>query len=195
MVALSAAYQKGPLKMRMLYDLFPLLLFFIAYKFFDIYVATGVAIVASLVQVLYHRIRFKEFEMMQIITCAIILIFGTMTLLLHNEIFIKWKPSVINWLFALVFFGTNFFGKQSLIKIILSKKVSMPEAVWQRLNTMWITFFLFVGFANLFVIYHFSTDTWVNFKVFGILGLTLVFGIIQAVYISKHAQFAMEESK
>lgn len=181
--------------MRMLYDLFPLLLFFVAYKFFDIYVATGVAIAASLAQVFYHRIRFKKFELMQVITCVIILVFGTMTLLLHNVIFIKWKPSVINWLFALVFFGTSFFGKKSLIKIILGDKVTMPEPVWQRLNSMWITFFLFVGFANLFVIYHFDTDAWVNFKVFGILGLTIVFGIIQAVYISRHAKFAAEEVK
>lgn len=176
--------------MKMLYDLFPLLLFFAAYKFFGIYTATAVAIVASVLQLGFTWYKTKKFEIMQVITCVMIVVFGGLTLFLHNDMFIKWKPSVINWLFALVFLGTQLFGKKSLIEYLLADKVSMPKQVWRNLNYMWVGFFSFVGFANLYVVYHFSTDQWVNFKVFGVLGLTIAFGIMQAMYIAKHIKAA-----
>lgn len=187
----SLSTQNGlNIPMKMIYDLFPLLLFFAAYKFFGIYTATAVAIVASVLQLGFTWYKTKKFEIMQVITCVMIVVFGGLTLILHNDLFIKWKPSVINWLFALVFLGTQLFGKKSLIEYLLADKVTMPKQVWRNLNYMWVGFFSFVGFANLYVVYHFSTDQWVNFKVFGVLGLTIAFGIMQAMYIAKHIKAA-----
>lgn len=174
--------------MNIFFDLFPLLLFFLAYKFMGIYTATGVAIVASIIQVTYTRIKHKKFELIQVVTCVMIVIFGGMTLILHNPLFIKWKPTMINWLLALIFIVAQLFYKQPLLQHLLKNKVTAEKKVWNVLNTMWIVFFIFTGAANLFVAYLFDTDIWVNFKVFGMLGLTLVFGIIQAIYLSKHAQ-------
>lgn len=174
--------------MNLFYDLFPLFLFFIAYKFLGIYAATGVAIAATVAQVTYTRIKHKKYEIIQVVTCLMIIIFGGMTLALHNPIFIKWKPTMINWILALIFIGSQFFGKQSLIEYLLRGKLEASPHVWRTLNTMWIGFFLLIGAVNIIVAYNFDTDTWVNFKVFGMLGLTLVFGIIQAIYLSKHAK-------
>lgn len=153
-----------------------------------IYAATAVAIVASLCQVVYTRIRHKKFELIQVVACVMILVFGGMTLILHNPIFLKWKPTMINWILAVIFIGAQLFYKKSLLEHLLKNKVTAEKKVWYTLNTMWIIFFIFVGAVNLFVAYHFDTDTWVNFKVFGMLGLTLVFGIIQAIYLAKHAK-------
>lgn len=153
-----------------------------------IYAATGVAIIASVIQVLYTRLKHKKFELIQIVTCVMILVFGGMTLVLHNPIFLKWKPTMINWILALIFIGARLFYKQSLLEHLLKGKVIAEKKVWHTLNTMWIVFFIFTGAVNLFVAYTFDTDTWVNFKVFGMLGLTLVFGIVQAIYLSKHAE-------
>jgi intracellular septation protein len=174
--------------MNIFFDLFPLLLFFAAYKFMGIYAATCVAIVASLLQVMYTRIRYKKFELIQVVTCVMILVFGGMTLALHNPIFIKWKPTMINWILALVFLGSQLFNKQPLLQHLLKNKVTAESHVWRALSYMWIVFFIIVGALNLIVAYSFDMDTWVNFKVFGMLGLTLVFGIIQAFYLSKHAK-------
>lgn len=173
--------------MNIFFDLFPLLLFFLAYKFMGIYAATGVAIVASLIQVIYTRLKHKKFELIQVVTCVMILVFGGMTLLLHNPVFIKWKPTMINWILAIIFIGAQIFYKQPLLQHLLKNKVTAEIKVWNTLNMMWIGFFIVAGALNLFVAYTFDTDTWVNFKVFGMLGLTLVFGIIQAIYLSKHA--------
>lgn len=173
--------------MNIFFDLFPLLLFFLAYKFMGIYAATAVAIVASLIQVIYTRLKHKKFELIQVVTCVMILVFGSMTLILHNPVFIKWKPTMINWILALIFIGAQIFYKQPLLQHLLKNKVTADVKVWNALNAMWIGFFILVGGLNLFVAYTFDTDTWVNFKVFGMLGLTLVFGIIQAMYLSKHA--------
>ncbi len=174
--------------MQIFYDLFPLFFFFIAYKFMGIYVATGVAIAASVIQVAYTRIRHKNYQTIQVVTCVMIVVFGGMTLALHNPIFIKWKPTMINWILAIVFIGSQYIGKQSVLQRMLHDKISAPQPVWSTLNTMWVCFFIFVGGLNLAVAYNVDTDTWVNFKVFGMLGLTLVFGIIQAMYLAKHVK-------
>ena len=174
--------------MQIFYDLFPLFFFFIAYKFMGIYVATGVAIAASGIQVAYTRIRHKNYQTIQVVTCVMIVVFGGMTLALHNPIFIKWKPTMINWILAIVFIGSQYIGKQSVLQRMLHDKISAPQPVWSTLNTMWVCFFIFVGGLNLAVAYNVDTDTWVNFKVFGMLGLTLVFGIIQAMYLAKHVK-------
>ena len=183
--------------MQVFYDLFPLFFFFIAYKFFGIYTATTAAIAASVIQVAYTRIRHKNYQIIQVVTCVMIVVFGGMTLALHNPIFIKWKPTMINWILAIVFIGSQYIGKKSVIERLLHDKITAPLNVWRTLNTMWVSFFLFAGTLNIIVAYNVDTDTWVNFKVFGMLGLTLVFGIIQAMYLAKHLKTALrtEETK
>lgn len=175
--------------MQIFYDLVPVLLFFIAYKWLGIYPATAIAMAASLLQISYHWFKHKKLDMMQTLTGAIILIFGGLTLLFHNPIFIKWKPSIINGLFAFIFFIMPYIKKKSLIELLLGDKMNMTPACWATLNRLWIGFFLVSAIINLYVIYHYTTDQWVNFKVFGLLTLTIIFGVIQAVYLSKRASF------
>lgn len=172
--------------MKFLIDFFPVLLFFIAYKVFDIYVATVVAIVTSLIQVVAVRIRYKRYEAVHLLTLALIVVFGGATLILHDEMFIKWKPSIINWLFGAAFLLNQLFGRQPLVKRLMGTMIQMPAAVWTRLNLAWGIFFVTVGVVNIYVVYHYDTDTWVNFKLFGMIGLTLVFMIGQSLYISRY---------
>lgn len=172
--------------MKILFDLFPVILFFVAFKIFDIYVATGVAILGSLLQVGFVWLRHRRVETMHLITLALIVILGGATLVLRDEMFIKWKPSVVNWMFGLVFLVSQFFGKKPLVQRMMDAKVDLPPNIWVRLNWSWVVFFVLVGFANLYVVYHFDTDTWVNFKLFGIMGLTFVFVLGQAVYMSRY---------
>lgn len=172
--------------MKLLIDFFPVLLFFIAYKVFDIYIATIVAIITSIIQVVTFRVRNKRYEAIHLVTLALIIVFGGATLILHDEMFIKWKPSIVNWLFGLAFLLSQFFGKQPLIKRMMGTVIQMPAPVWARLNLAWGIFFIVVGLLNVYVIYHFDTDTWVDFKLFGMIGLTLTFIIGQSLYISRY---------
>ena len=173
--------------MKLLFDLFPVALFFAAYKFADIYVATFVAIVANIGQIAWLRLRGKKIEPMMWISLAIIAVFGGATLLLHDETFIKWKPTVLYWLFGAVLVGAQFgFGK-NLIRAMMEKNILLPEPIWRRLNLSWATFFIVMGFVNLYVAYNYSTDAWVNFKLFGSFGLMLLFIIGQGLVLSKHA--------
>jgi intracellular septation protein len=176
--------------MKFLFDFFPILLFFIAYKLFDIYVATGVAIAATFAQIAVAWIKTRTVAPMQLVTLAVILVFGGLTLYLHDEQFIKWKPTVINWLFAAAFLGSQLFGPKTAIERMLSGNFVLPQPVWRRLNLTWVLFFLCMGGANLYVMSFFDRDTWVNFKLFGMLGLTLVFVVLQSLYLSRY----MEES-
>lgn len=172
--------------MKLLLDFFPILLFFIAFKMYDIYVATAVAIAASVVQVSYLYIKNKRVEKMHLVTLALIVILGGATLLLHDETFIKWKPTIVNWGFALVFLGSHFIGKKPIVQRMMDQAVTMPEFAWRRLSFFWVAFFIFSGVANLYVAFNFDTDTWVNFKLFGLMGLTLAFLLLQVLYISRH---------
>jgi len=172
--------------MKLLSDFFPVLLFFAAYKLYDIYVATAVLIVASLGQTLWHRLRYGRFENNHLITLAIVSLFGGATLLLHDELFIKWKPTVINWLFAALFLGSRWIGGKSLLERMLGDNIELPASVWARLNLAWVGFFVVMGGINLFVAFHFDTDTWVNFKLFGMMGLTFAFIIGQSLYLARH---------
>ncbi|RMH61183.1 MAG: septation protein A [Zetaproteobacteria bacterium] len=174
--------------MKLLSDFLPVLLFFTAYKLYGIYVATAVLIVASLVQTLWHRLHFGRFENNHLITLALVLVFGGATLMLHDELFIKWKPTVINWLFALLFLASRWFGGQSLLERMLGDKIELGQRVWRRLNLAWIAFFIAMGGANLYVAFHFDTDTWVNFKLFGMMGLTFAFIIGQSLYLARHLE-------
>ncbi len=172
--------------MKLLTDFLPILLFFIAYKMFDIYVATAVAIAATFLHVAITWLKTRKIASMQLVTLAILVIFGGLTLYLHNEQFIKWKPTVINWIFAAAFLGSQFFGEKTVVERLMSAQIKLPNQVWRRLNLSWVAFFLIMGGANLYVMYNFDRDTWVNFKLFGMLGMTMVFLVIQSLMLSKH---------
>ncbi len=173
--------------MKLLFDFFPILLFFIAYKAAGIYTATVVAIIAAFLQVGLYWFKHRRFENIHLVTLALIVVFGGATLVLQDEMFIKWKPTVLNWLFALAFLGSYFIGKQTLVQRMLGKAVVLPGKIWLRLNLSWILFFFALGAINLYIVYYFDTDTWVNFKLFGMLGLTIFFIIIQSLYIARFA--------
>ena len=170
--------------MKFLFDFFPVILFFIAFKVADIYAATAVAIVATFVQVGWLKLRGRKVEPMLWASLAIIAVFGGATLALQDETFIKWKPTVLYWLFGAVLAGALVF-RRNLIRVMLSEQVQLPEPIWSRLNLSWISFFVFMGALNLYVAYNFSTDHWVNFKLFGGMGLMLLFVLAQALVLSR----------
>jgi intracellular septation protein len=174
--------------MKFLFDLFPVLLFFAAFKFADIYVATAVAIGATLLQICLLALLRKKIEPMLWISLAIIVVFGGATLVLRDETFIKWKPTVLYWLFGAVLAVSDLLLRKNLIRAMLAAKVQLPDAIWARLNWSWIAFFLFMGAANLAVAFNFSTDQWVNFKLFGGTGLMLLFVVGQATYLARHVE-------
>lgn len=172
--------------MKMMFDFFPVLLFFIVYKMYDIYVATAVLIIACFIQTIAHRLIKGEFEKSHVITLVLVALFGGLTLILHDEVFIKWKPTVINLLFAGVFIGSQFIGKKTIIERMMGANLTLPTDVWVKLNIAWALFFVFLGGLNLYVAFSFDTDTWVNFKLFGLMGLTFIFIIAQSFYLMPH---------
>ena len=182
--------------MKLLFDLFPVILFFAAYmlgkQFGDpaeaIYLATAVAIVAGVVQVMWLKLRRQPVQTSHWITLGLLVVFGGMTLLLHDPTFIKWKPSVVNWLFAVAFLGSGLFMERNLLQRSMEHAVKLPAAIWTRLNLAWVLFFVLMGVANLYVAYNFAEETWVNFKLFGMMGLTLLFLLGQGFYLSRHMQ-------
>ncbi|NJO16026.1 MAG: septation protein A [Thioploca sp.] len=181
--------------MKLLFDFFPILLFFIAYKLYDIYVATAVIIIASLGQVGWVWLKHHRIENMHLVTLVLVVVLGGATLLLHDETFIKWKPTIVNWAFALAFLGSQFVGKKNLIQRMLESQISVTVPhVWNYLNMAWIIFFVVMGLVNWYVAFHFDTNTWVNFKLFGMMGLTLVFVIGQSFYLAQY-MVTEEESK
>jgi intracellular septation protein len=174
--------------MKLLFDFFPILLFFAAYKLADIYVATGVAIVATVGQIAWLRLSGRKVEPMQWASLGIIVVFGGMTLLFHDETFIKWKPTVLYALFAAgLLIAPRFTGKNPL-RSIMGAQVTLPDAIWQRLTLAWVGFFGCMGVLNIVIAYRFPLDVWVNFKVFGTLALTVVFVVLQALWIGRYAE-------
>jgi intracellular septation protein len=173
--------------MKFLFDLFPVILFFVAFKVTGIYVATGVAIAATFLQVGWLALRGRKIDPMLWASLGIIVVFGGATLLLQDETFIKWKPTVLYWLFAVVLAGGALAGK-NFLRVLLKQQMQLPEEVWTRLTWSWAGFFLFMGAANLVVALNFSTDTWVDFKLFGGMGLMLVFVIAQAMFLAKYVE-------
>jgi intracellular septation protein len=172
--------------MKFLFDLFPVILFFLAFKLYDIFVATAVAIVAAIVQIGWLWFRRRQVDKMMWINLAIIVIFGGATLISQDETFIKWKPTVLYWLIATVLLVSNLIFRKNLIQTMLEKQIVVPLFVWNRLNLSWIGFFLAMGCINLYVAFSFSVDTWVTFKLFGATGLMLVFIIVQMMMIGKY---------
>jgi intracellular septation protein len=174
--------------MKLLFDLLPVILFFIAFKVADVYAATAVAIAASVLQIGWLKLRGRVVEPMQWASLVIIVVFGGMTLLLRDETFIKWKPTVLHGAFAAALLVARYGFGRNLIASMMGKQVRLPTVIWERLNLSWVAFFSAMALANLYVAYTFATEVWVNFKVFGSLGLTLAFVIAQAVYLGRHVQ-------
>ena len=172
--------------MKLFYDSLPILIFFILYYAIDIFAATAGAMISSATQVSLIIFRGKRPDTAQWVTLATILILGSATLFFRNELFIKWKPTAVYWILSLAFLGSQFIGKKTLIKRMLEKTLEVPTLIWNILNLSWSLFFFIMGGLNLFVVYHFSTQTWVNFKLFGSLGLTFLFVIIQALFLSRY---------
>jgi intracellular septation protein len=174
--------------MKFLFDLLPVLLFFIAFKVADIYVATAVAIATTFVQVACLKFLRKRIDAMLWASFGIIVVFGGATLLLQDEMFIKWKPTVLYWLLGAVIAGAALLLRRNLIRVMLSEQVRLPDPVWNRLNWSWVGFFVFMGALNLYVAYNYSTDLWVNFKLFGGMGLMLLFVVVQALFLARHVE-------
>jgi intracellular septation protein len=178
--------------MKFLFDIFPVLLFFVAFKIWGIYVATAVAIVATLGQVAWCWLRHRKVDNMLWVSLAIIVVFGGATLWLHDEIFIKWKPTVLYWLFGAVLLVSDLVFRKNLIRAMMGKQLTLPDPVWRKLNLSWVLFFVVMGAANLYVAFRYSTDFWVNFKLFGGIGLMLAFVVAQGVMLSRYIE---EEKK
>ena len=196
--------------MKILFDLFPIILFFAAYQVGErnpenasawlaalgivldsgakpgVFLATVVAIAATFIQIAWVWLRHRKVDTMLWVSLVLILVFGGATLFLHDETFIKWKPTVLYWLFALSLGLAPILFERNLIRLMMEKNVSLPDAVWSRLNLAWAAFFALMGVANLWVAMNYSTDAWVNFKMFGSLGLMLVFIVGQTLYLSRH---------
>lgn len=172
--------------MKFIADFFPILLFFGAYHLYDIYVATAVAVGAAVLQVGYQWLRHRRVPTMHWITLGLLVVFGGLTLFLRDPTFIKWKPTVVNWLFAGAFFIAPLVSSQTLIERLMSHAVQLPDVAWRRLNLAWTLFFFALGALNLFVAYRFAEDVWVNFKLFGLMGLTLLFALGQGFYLVRH---------
>ena len=215
--------------MKQLFDFFPILLFFILYKFYldlpdeiilsinawvplmqltpgessdAIYLATLAAIVVTLLQVVGAAIVVKRIEKMPIITLALLIVFGGATLALKDPLFIQWKPTAINWLFGLVFLGSHLVGDKPLVQRMMGHAIEINERrVWIGLNLAWVGFFAVAGIANMIVApeidplgLQFSEDTWVDFKLFGLMGMTIAFVIAQAIYLARYIPGTDEET-
>lgn len=202
--------------MKLLVDFFPIILFFITYHQAGVLtsvpaignlfsptthetvvatmLATAVAIVASFIQVGGYWLKSHKVEKMHLFSLALITILGGITIAFGDPAFIQWKPTVLNWVFAGAFLASQFIGKKSLVHRMMGSQISLPENIWKRLNLSWVAFFFISGLANIYVAFYYATeldektrmDTWVNFKLFGLLGLTLIFIIAQAFYLAKY---------
>ncbi|MXZ80022.1 MAG: septation protein A [Gammaproteobacteria bacterium] len=179
--------------MKILLDFFPLIIFFAAFKLYDIFVATAAAIVATFIQIAVMRLKHRRFEPMHLITLAIITVFGGLTILLHDDVFIKWKPTIVNWIFSLVILAMQ-FTKKSALEYVMGSQISLPATAWRNLNLSWAAFFLSMGGLNLYVAFFHNlgadpeirTEVWVNFKVFWMFGLTLVFAVGQFFFLYRY---------
>jgi len=177
------------------------ILFFIAYKMEGIFVATAVAIAASALQVAIFWLKNRSFEKMHLITLGLITVLGGATLFFQDADFIKWKVSVVNWVFGLVFIGSGYIGQKPLAARMMGGSVSLPDKIWMRLNWSWGLFFITVGFINIYVAFYYGLelssaereDIWVNFKLFGVMGLTFAFVIAQAFYMTRYVEEQDEE--
>ena len=196
--------------MKILFDLFPIVLFFAAYQFGEsrpdvanamlawigvhldsatkpgVFLATVVAMLATFIQIGWVWLKHRKVDTMLWVSLTLITVFGGLTLFLHDETFIKWKPTVLYWIFAMSLGLAPLLFERNFIRLMMEKQVSLPDAVWSRLNLAWAVFFALMGCANLYVAMNFATDVWVKFKMFGTLGLMLLFVLGQTVYLARH---------
>ena len=170
--------------MRILVDFLPIIVFFVTYKYAGVYAATGAIMIAMALQISFQWFRDKKVNKMLLISAILVSIFGGITLLVRDPIFIQWKPTVVNWLFALAFFGSRYIGNKTKTEKMMGQAVELETKIWRQLNLMWVGNFTFLGAANLYVIYNYDEATWVNFKLFGMLGLTILMVLIQVVWIT-----------
>jgi intracellular septation protein len=180
--------------MKLLFDLFPVILFFITFKYFGVFAATAAAMVATFVQVAWVKYRHGKVDTMLWVSLAIITVFGGATLLLHDETFIKWKPTILYWVFAGTLLLSPVLFKKNLMRALLQEKMKLPDAVWGTLNLAWGAFFAVLGVINLYVAFNYSTEAWVNFKLFGATGIMLVFILAQAALLSKYVEEDTKEN-
>lgn len=179
--------------MKLLVDFLPIVVFFIVYKATgSLITATAVLIPATILQVLFTWWRYRRIEKMQLVTLGLVIVLGGITVFTHDGDFIKWKPTIVNWLFGAAFLISPLIGKgenkgKPVVQRMMEKSVHLPRQVWMRLNTAWVLFFVILGAVNVAVFSLMSEDAWVNFKLFGMLGLTVVFILLQGIYIARHA--------
>lgn len=179
--------------MKQLLDFLPLIVFFIFYKLYDIYIASGALVTATGMVLVANYMFYRKLEKMPFFTFILVAVFGTLTLIFHNDEFIKWKVTVLYSIFAIALIYSQWFMKQPLIQTMLGKELQFPGLVWRRLNIAWAIFFLVCGIANIYVAFWFPQQFWVNFKVFGLGGLTLLFTILSGIYIWR--QITQQEQK
>ncbi len=171
--------------MKLFLDFLPIVIFVAVYKYTnDIIVATAALIPATIIAIAYSWIKERKIEKMQLVTLVLVIIMGGATVIFQDKTFIQWKPSVVNWIFATAFLGSQFIGQKTIIERIMGAQIELKQSVWTTLNLAWVVFFTSMGIINLYVAFNYSEDTWVNFKLFGMLGLTLIFIIAQGIYIS-----------
>ncbi len=171
--------------MKQLIEFIPLIIFFALYKMYDIYTATGALIVVTIIQVAVTWLVYKKVEKVQVVTAVLVTVFGGMTIFFQDDNFIKWKVTIVYVLFAAGLLVTHFMGKP-LIKAMLGKEITLPDNVWRNVNHAWVAFFTVVAVLNIVVAYGMPLDVWVNFKVFGLMALTLIYTLASGVYIYKH---------
>lgn len=172
--------------MHAIFEYVPLVIFFVLYKFFDIYVATASLIVTSFLQILYYLVKRQPVPTRNWIFFALIAVFGSLTIFLHDDTFLKWKVTLINEFFAIALLVSHYIFKKNLIKKFLGEALTLPEPTWGKLNFAWAVFFALCGLLNLYVAFNFEQDVWVNFKVFGLTGLTFAFTIGSMLSLYKY---------
>jgi len=172
--------------MKLLVDFLPTVIFFVVYKMTnDLILATAILIPATMLQMGYTWLTTKKIEKMQLVTLIMVVVLGGLTVALQDGQFIKWKPTIVNWLFGLAFLGSQFIGKKPVVQRLMEKGIQLPSRIWRQLNFAWFVFFAVMGSLNLYVAFNYSEATWVDFKLFGMLGLTFVFILAQGIYMSR----------
>jgi intracellular septation protein len=171
--------------MQLLVDFIPIIIFFVAYKLYGMYVATAAIMIAISIQIAVQWFTKRTVNKMLLVSGVLVLIFGGITLALRDPLFIQWKLTVVDGLFAIAFLLSRYIGKQTLVERIMGHAIELPQSMWRQLNMMWVGNFAFLAIANVYVIYNFSEEFWVNFKVWGTLGFTIVIALIQGIWIAR----------
>ncbi len=178
--------------MKVFFDLFPVILFFIGFKLYGIFTATAIAIGATLALIVYSKIRHGKVEKILLINGVIISVLGGITLLLHDKTYIMWKPTVLYWMLAIVLVISNLFFKKNLIQQMMGKMLNPPASIWNKLNWIWMAFLIVMGFVNLYVAFNYTEDAWVNFKLFGMTSILFIFMMLQIFFLKDHLVESLE---